>query len=147
MVFDNMKWQLTGQSVWEPGKPLRYRLILCLFCSILPAFSRLSRDFWKQRYFCLLKPQCVSLPWVCQIAFWTDLHFWHLEWCLAKFPQCMYSGKNIFLVLLFQPAQWWFFFRIPSFYAVKNKECFLLLYPMGIEDSSVQTYGIHIFLK
>lgn len=36
----------------------------------------------------------MSLPWVCHIAFWTDLHFWHLDCCLAEFPQCMYSGKK-----------------------------------------------------
>lgn len=140
-----MKWQLTGQSVWEPGKPLRYRLILCLFCSILPAFSRLSRDFWKQRYFCLLKPQCVSLPWVCQIAFWTDLHFWHLEWCLAKFPQCMYSGKNIFLVLLFQPAQWWFFSGSLVSVLLKIRSAFYSYIPWELKTAQFRPTGFTCF--
>lgn len=131
-VFDNRMWQLIRQSLWEPDKPLRYRLILYFYCSILPAFNRLSRDFWSQRYFCLLKSWCVSLPWVCLIVFWTDLHFWHPEYCLAEFPQCTYSGKNTFLVCLLQPVQWCHL-MLPSSYAVRNKECFLLLYPTGAE--------------
>lgn len=127
-MFDSRKWQLIRQSLWELGKNLRYRLILHVFCSLLPAdYLRISkaRDILFAEVLKHLSSMCLSYCFLNQFALLTFgilLSEFHSVYFLVKMHFFFVSACSVMMS-----------FDVLSSYTIRPKECFLLLYPVGLE--------------